>query len=705
MILIWLLFVAVGEKTIVVHFTERAPAIDGHIEEVWAQADSAYDFIQHYPYENETPSEKTVVYVLQDHDNLYFAFRCYADSLKPVFHLTKSEDWVAVGIDPFNCKTMGYYFLLNGSGIFNDGWVLDDGRTKDDSWDGVWYHAIARYDDRYEVEMKIPFKTIRYKKDLSTWGVQFERYIEKNQEDQYWTKVLQIDGDLVSRWGMLTNMAPQSRGYCFELYPEAYARVDRYWYAEDDSIDFTPSISLNAKWDITPQTTFNATVYPDFAQIESDPFTLNLGRYPTYLDERRPFFLEGKDVFRMSDFGQGKGFFNVLEIFYSRKVGRSMNGDAVPIITGAKLTNKTEDLNIGVLGALTDEYSCGDSLIEPDRGFGVIRAHQRLFGNSNIGILASGTMADPDNYNYAIGLDGVYRRGFDQFIVQGAVSDRNGQRGWAFNSGFFGLLGSFLTIGTAEIISDSFDVTDIGFVPWAGQKQVILLSGPFKQWRSGFMNNLFAAPGVCAIQEAGDTNWSMIGLIEINPNTRSGWGCDLSLYYGPYYEADTHYTYRSICLSTWGRLFGQHVDFGGEYTYTYNYWRGFLAYRGIGWLTYNYALEQHVSIGMSSNFWIEWDTLGSMLAMTPRARPNINVRFNARMNLQVFSELVMATHGSDISGTELLSNRLGMLFSWNFLPKSWLYIALNDYRTQDEQGSLQPEYEIGAIKAKYLLYF
>jgi hypothetical protein len=108
---------------------------------------------------------------------------------------------------------------------------------------------------------------------------------------------------------------------------------------------------------------------------------------------------------------------------------------------------------------------------------------------------------------------------------------------------------------------------------------------------------------------------------------------------------------------------------------------------------------------MSSNFWIEWDTLGSMLAMTPRARPNINVRFNARMNLQVFSELVMATHGSDISGTELLSNRLGMLFSWNFLPKSWLYIALNDYRTQDEQGSLQPEYEIGAIKAKYLLYF
>jgi len=173
----WLLFVSMVQKSVEVHFIQNVPEIDGFIEEAWETADSAYDFVQHYPYEDGGPSERTVVYVLQDRDNLYVGFRCFTDSLKPVFHLTKSEDWVAVGIDPFNCRTMGYYFLLNGSGIYDDGWILDDGRTKDGSWDGVWYHAIARYDDRYEVEMKIPFKTIRYKKALSTWGVQFERYI------------------------------------------------------------------------------------------------------------------------------------------------------------------------------------------------------------------------------------------------------------------------------------------------------------------------------------------------------------------------------------------------------------------------------------------------------------------------------------------------------------------------------------------------
>jgi len=704
-IFVWLVFVTTGNKSVDVHFTDAAPVIDGYIEEIWAAADSAYDFTQHYPYEKGQVSEKTVVYVLQDHDNLFVAFRCYTDSLKPVFHLTKSEDWVAFGIDPFNCKTMGYYFLLNGSGIFDDGWILDDGRRKDDSWDGIWYHAVERFDDRYEVEMKIPFKTIRYKKNLSTWGVQFERYIEQNREDQYWTEVSQLDGDLVSRWGTLTSMDPRSSGYYFELYPEAYARIDRYWYDAEDSIDFKPSVSLNAKWDISPQTTVNATVYPDFAQIESDPFTLNLGRYPTYLDERRPFFLEGKDVFRMSDFGEGKGFFDALEIFYSRKVGRSMNGDAVPIISGAKLTNKTEALNLGVLGAYTGAYELADSLVEPHRGFGVIRAQQRILGNSNIGILASGTMVDKDEYNYAIGLDGVYRQGVNQFILQGAMSDHNGKYGWAVTSGFFGLLGNFLTIGKAEVINDSFDVSDIGFVPWAGQKEILLLSGPFKQWRSGFMSNMFIAPGVAVIQESGDTNWSVIGMAEINPNTRSGWGCDLSVYYGPYYEADTHYIYRSVNLSTWGRVFGQHINFGGDYTYTYNYWRGFLAYRSSTWFSYNYAIEQHVSVGVSSNLWVEWDTVGALLAMTPRVRPNINVRVDARTSLQVFSEIVMQTPGSDIQDTELYSNRFGMLFSWNFLPKSWLYIAINDYRLQDDQGALQPQYQVGAVKAKYLLYF
>jgi hypothetical protein len=164
--LLLIFLTANNEKTVEVRFTDVSPKIDGVIEDVWLQADSAYDFVQYIPYEKTEPSEKTVVYVLQDKNNLYFAFRCYAEKHKPIASFTTDEDYVVVRIDPFGSKTTGYYFTVFGSNLYYDGWIHDDGRTEDDSWEGVWYQNIKLYDDRLEAEIKIPFKSIRYKKGL-----------------------------------------------------------------------------------------------------------------------------------------------------------------------------------------------------------------------------------------------------------------------------------------------------------------------------------------------------------------------------------------------------------------------------------------------------------------------------------------------------------------------------------------------------------
>jgi len=696
-------------KSVEVKTVALGPVIDGVIEELWSQADSACNFIQVSPYEMESPAEKTVVYVLQDADNLYFAFKCYAEKYRAVSNLTREEDNVAVGIDPFGTQTTGYYFLVNASGIRDDGWILDGGQTMDDSWDGVWYQTTKIYDSYYTVEIKIPFKSIRYKKGLKVWGLQFRRFIAGNREEDLWTEATMLESQLISNWGLLKGINPQTTGYYFEFYSEGYIRIDRSWHETSqgykDSLKTKPSVSLSAKWDITPQTTFNATVYPDFAQIESDPYTLNLGRYPTYLDEKRPFFLEGKDIFRMSTFGEGKGFFTPLEIFYSRKLGKSMDGDAVPIIAGAKLTNKTETWNIGGLAVYTDKFE-EDSLIEQRRGYGVIRLRRRISESSDIGMLLDGTAVDEDDYNVALGVDGVVRKGINQFIIQTAVSERNQKRGWAVSSGFFGLLGGdYLTISGITVVNDSFDVGDIGFVPWAGQKQLIFLCGPFKQYKTGPLANLYFAPGFFLTQEPGSNDWSKVALLEINPNTRNQWGCDLSLYLGPYYEADTNFLHRGFNLSVWGNLFQQHINFGCEYSYSYNYRRDWLAYHGSNWFSYNYSLFQQLSVGLSGNVWMEWDTHNALTALTPRLRPNVLIRFNPDMKLTFFTELVMTTPGTSFEEAELVSVRSGALFSWNYLPKSWLYIALNDYHLQDSAGDLQPQYQVWAIKAKHLFYF
>jgi len=355
--LLLFLMILAERKSIEVRYTDTPPDIDGYVEDVWLAADSAYDFIQFIPYEKTAPTEKTTVYVLQDEDNLYIAFRCYADSIKPVVCLTADEDDIRVGIDTFGSKNMAYYFQIYASGIYHDGWILDDGLTYDDSWEGVWYRALKIYDDRWEVEIKIPFKSIRYKKGLNEWGVEFARYMAQNRETSTWNEYSQREDVRVSKHGSLRNMNPQATGYYFELYPEAYLRIDRQFYYVDsiqtDTTMTKPSVSLNFKWDVTPQATVNATILPDFAQIESDPFSLNLSQYPTYLDEKRPFFLEGYEIFRMADFGD-MGFFDPLEIFYSRRIGKSVNDEAIPILGGIKVTNKSKDWNIGVLGAYTD---------------------------------------------------------------------------------------------------------------------------------------------------------------------------------------------------------------------------------------------------------------------------------------------------------------------------------------------------------------
>ncbi len=699
-VLLMFMFIAIEEKALEVRFTDVAPKIDGAIEEVWYEADSVYDFVQYVPYEKTEPTERTVVYALQDENNLYFAFRCHCDSLKPIACYTRDEDYVRVSIDPFGSKTTGYYFLVFASNLHWDGWIMNDGRRWDDSWQGVWYRATGVYDDRVEFEIKIPFKSIRYMKNLDEWGIQFMRHCADNLEDVLWTEVSQAEGERVSEWGVLKNVNPQATGYYFELFPEGFIRNDTY--EDDPADDFWEntklSASLNLKWDITPQMSLNATVNPDFAHIESDPFTLNLSRYPVYFDERRPFFIEGSDIFRMSS--------DALQIFYSRRIGKSINGDAVPIISGLKLTNNANDWNLGMLGAYTDDYiDTLAGIAEPSRWFGVARARRRVFGNSDAGVLVSSMYADTNDYNYAIGFDGAFRQGANQFVTLAAVSNRNGKYGYAVTSEYYGFIGNFRASAEAEFVGDSFDVSDIGFVPWAGQRRFTVFFGPHRTYRQGPVRQWELTPGFEMRRIPGETEWSTFGALEYFMNFRRNWGFEVDVWAGRAYEAGTDYFSRNLNISSWATLFGQVFNCGVNYGYAYNYFRGYPAYQATSWLQCAYSIIPPLSVVLGGNLWAEWDTANHVIAMWPRIRPRIDLRVNADMTATLFNEFVLYTPEADIGRTEYLANRIGFLYSWNFKPKSWLYIALNDYRTQDEYGDLQHQYTISAIKVKYLLYF
>jgi len=689
-----LLISSIISKSVSVHFTEKTPVIDGFIEEIWEKGDSAYNFVQSLPYEGAQPSDETVVYLLQDDNNLYVAFRCWTRNTKPLNRVSTRDDMVVLFIDPFGSKTNAYAFYITVSGIYDDCLILDDNRTADVSWDGVWEYAVKTYQDRYEVEIKIPFKSIRYKKCLNEWGINFRRYIAEKRETDYWTEVLQREGNLVSKYGMLNNITPKSKGYYFEIYPEFFVRYDK-----DSTERIKPNGSLNLKWDITSQTTLNTAIFPDFAQIESDPFTLNLTRYETRLQERRPFFIEGSEIFSPPS----GDYFTPLNLFYSRRIGKSISNMVVPIICGIKLTNKSKNLSYGFLTAFTDILKNGNEIIESQKGFFVMRGKVGIFKNSDIGILLNGMKSENGDYNYSTGFDGAIRSGVNQFVFQGAFSDRNRKRGYAFSSEFSGFIKDFKTNASILWIHDSFDVKDIGYVPWVGTKGIIFMTGPYKTFKKGKIRTLSIQFGGSLTQESGEENISKQGKLHINTNFRNNLGIDIDMRYGLSYELNMNYLARSGSLSFWGNSPSFSFWLGGNINYSYNYYRGFLAYSGSVWQGFVWYLLPKIMILMNSSSWIEWDTLNSIISIWPEAIPRIEITINPKMRVEIFNEFVFTVPGTNFYKTKIYSNRFGFLFSYNFRPKSWLYIALNDYR--EVEDILKIRNQIGAIKVKYLFYF
>ena len=240
--------------------TVITPRIDGFIEDCWAYGDSVSDFVQYCPKFGNNPSEKTVVYILLDKDNIYVAFKCYFSTEKPFVDLGGKEDRITLYLDTFNSKREAYCFSVTISGLNDNMQVFNNGKDFVDTWDCVWFYNVRLYNNRYEVEMKIPFKAIRYKKGLNEWEINFRRFIGKNSESDYWS--IEKNGLRVSDFGLLKDITP----HCSELYIKAYPvgilRYENRLYL---------GLGGDASWDFLPSAGVSFTFFPDFAQIEGRP--------------------------------------------------------------------------------------------------------------------------------------------------------------------------------------------------------------------------------------------------------------------------------------------------------------------------------------------------------------------------------------------------------------------------------------------------
>ncbi|HYM80384.1 MAG TPA: DUF5916 domain-containing protein [Candidatus Limnocylindria bacterium] len=382
-------------------------SLDGILSEpVWSQTTPATDFKQRDPDEGAAPSQRTEVRMAYDDEALYVGARLYdtvPDSI--LARLTRRDfevpcDRFIVYLDPLYDRRSGYYFTISAAGTLLDGTLYNDGWT-DASWDGVW-EGRAKVDAQgWTAEMRIPFSQLRFRRGSEyRWGVNFARAIQRRNEWVYLAYQPKKESGFVSRFPDLVGIRDVQPSRSIELLPYATTKAEYLRHEAFDPFNdgsrYVPDGGVDLRTSLGSQLKLNATVNPDFGQVEVDPAVVNLSDTESFFQEKRPFFVEGSSIFNFGNQGADDYWgFNWPEpiFFYSRRVGRNPQGfvpDAdytdVPIGTSilgaAKLTGKlSPSWNFGTLHALTaretaeldDGGTRSEWVVEPLTYYGVAR--------------------------------------------------------------------------------------------------------------------------------------------------------------------------------------------------------------------------------------------------------------------------------------------------------------------------------------------
>jgi hypothetical protein len=365
---------------VIAYRADAAPVIDGVLDDpVWQTAVPLTDLVQRRPNEGEDPTQRTEIRILYDDSALYVGARMFDTSPDSIVarvgrrDTSLDSDLFGVFIDSYFDRRSGYYFGLNAGGTLLDGILYNDD-WDDDSWDGVWDGRATVDDQGWTAEMRIPFSQLRFReREEQIWGINFRRDIARHNEEIYLVYTPRNESGFVSRFAALRGMNGIDPPRRIEVLPYVTTRASFADYTAGDPFrngsEYRPAAGVDFKLGLGSNLTLDATINPDFGQVEVDPAVVNLSDVETFFQERRPFFVEGASTFR---FGQGgaRNYWNFNwsspQLFYSRRIGRSPRGslpehdyasapDGTRIVGAAKLTGRVAGgTSIGMIHALTN---------------------------------------------------------------------------------------------------------------------------------------------------------------------------------------------------------------------------------------------------------------------------------------------------------------------------------------------------------------
>lgn len=438
--------------------------IDGNLDDAaWDTVEWTTNYIEWEPDNATAPSEQTKMKIAYDAKNIYVAFKCYqADPFTIERRMGRRDDfpgdWVEINFDSYNDQSTGFSFTISASGVKGDEFISNNGNF-DDSWNPIWFVHTSIDSDGWSAEMRIPLSQLRFSAaDEQVWGIQSTRRYFNNEERSTWQQIPANPAGWVSSFGELLGIKGIKPQKQLEIQPYALGQLDTYEaeagnpFRDGNDGKFTGG--LDAKIGITNDLTLDLTVNPDFGQVDADPGAIALDGFEIFFQERRPFFVENKNIFDFRIGGQDN-------VFFSRRIGRTPQGyttvdsnlgeyedfpNNTTILGAAKFSGKTKDgWGIGILESVTanefaeididtrnDVPELGErreELVEPATNYLVGRV-QKDFNdrNSRFGAIFTSTIRNMDervsflhSHAYSAGLDFTHNWKDRTYYMNGGI--------------------------------------------------------------------------------------------------------------------------------------------------------------------------------------------------------------------------------------------------------------------------------------------